>query len=150
MVYNKAMRDFFYRLQNQLAGFMAGRNGIDKLAGICVGLALVFLIIEMFTNTLICSFISLALLTYALFRCYSRNTGKRAEENARFEAFLASPGSFFRRKKGADARRTKSAPSVMPLVFRCEQCGQSLSVPKGKGRIKVTCPRCRHQTLTKS
>ena len=29
-------------------------------------------------------------------------------------------------------------------------CGQILSVPKGKGKLRVTCPRCRAKMETKS
>ncbi len=36
------------------------------------------------------------------------------------------------------------------LTFTCSQCGQSLSVPKGKGMLKVTCPKCGNQTIKKS
>lgn len=36
------------------------------------------------------------------------------------------------------------------LTFTCSQCGQSLSVPKGKGMLKITCPKCGNQTIKKS
>lgn len=36
------------------------------------------------------------------------------------------------------------------LTFKCSKCGQSLSVPKGKGMLKITCPKCGNQTIKKS
>lgn len=32
----------------------------------------------------------------------------------------------------------------------CTQCGQKLRVPRGKGKIRVTCTKCRNQFLAKS
>ena len=36
------------------------------------------------------------------------------------------------------------------MRISCETCGQSLSVPKGRGTLKVTCPKCNHQMRVKS
>ena len=33
---------------------------------------------------------------------------------------------------------------------KCKNCGQMLSVPRGKGRIRVTCPRCGTKVEKKS
>jgi hypothetical protein len=37
----------------------------------------------------------------------------------------------------------QEVPSV--ITISCENCGQRLNVPTGKGNIRVTCPRCSHQ-----
>ena len=34
--------------------------------------------------------------------------------------------------------------------FKCPNCGQMLSVPKGKGKIRVTCPKCHAKMETRS
>lgn len=31
------------------------------------------------------------------------------------------------------------------ILVACDECGQKLSVPTGRGNIRVTCPRCSHQ-----
>lgn len=36
------------------------------------------------------------------------------------------------------------------IFFMCEECGQRLTVPKGKGTLKITCPKCGHQIIKKS
>ncbi|MBR3231854.1 MAG: hypothetical protein IKF75_04170, partial [Lachnospiraceae bacterium] len=33
--------------------------------------------------------------------------------------------------------------------FKCPGCGQEVRVPKGKGRIRITCPKC-HQSFEKT
>lgn len=34
------------------------------------------------------------------------------------------------------------------VVIPCEKCSTKLRVPRGKGKIKVTCPSCQHQQIT--
>ena len=34
--------------------------------------------------------------------------------------------------------------------FKCKNCKQEIKVPKGKGTIKVTCPKCGEKTIQKS
>jgi glutaredoxin 3 len=32
-------------------------------------------------------------------------------------------------------------------VLPCPNCRQSLRLPRGKGKLKITCPRCRHEMV---
>ena len=95
-------------------------------------------------NSLLLSLLSLAFLAYSLFRCYSRNIGARATENARFESWLRKPRAALARLRGRWAGRKDVK------YLKCPQCGQSLSVPRGKGTLRVTCPKCHAQTTVKS
>ena len=46
-------------------------------------------------------------------------------------------------KKMRDERKT-SGPTKDRLVISCEKCQKKLRVPKGVGKLKVTCPSCKH------
>ncbi len=35
-------------------------------------------------------------------------------------------------------------------IYKCKSCGQTLRVPKGKGKVKVTCPVCKSSFIAKS
>ena len=56
----------------------------------------------------------------------------------------------------ADVERAKRTAKKMwserktSKFLKCPTCGQILSVPKGKGKIRVTCPKCRTKVETKS
>ena len=92
----------------------------------------------------ICSLIGMVFLLYFMFRCFSRNIAARTRENARYIALTAKPRAAWARFNTRwDQRKTTK-------FLKCPQCGQSLSMPKGKGTLKITCPKCRNQFTTKS
>jgi len=83
-------------------------------------------------------------LVYLLFRLLSRNRERRAMENARFVALLVSIGRWFKKKK-----RTIQ-PDKTHVYFRCPTCGQPMRVPRGLGRLEITCRNCSSRFETKS
>jgi glutaredoxin 3 len=44
---------------------------------------------------------------------------------------------------GLDARRIQELLDYR--VISCEKCGGRMRVPKDKGRIRINCPKCRHE-----
>lgn len=155
------MGNFFGNLNGRFQSFMMGRNGSDKLARWSLGAACIVILINLFIPNPILMAISYALLFYSLYRTFSRNVAARQAENAKFESFMSGLGS----KDKASSGSTKSSssdkaaskgsasgqkgvtpsPSKAKVRFTCDSCGQSLSVPKGRGKLKVTCPKCHHQ-----
>lgn len=138
------MGNFFNNLSTKLVGFMQGRNGMDTLAQYALGAGIIFTVLDFFFSSGIISALGLAFLVYSLFRCYSKNISSRALENAKFEAWIRKP------KAATQTARTHWANRKTTKYFKCAQCGQSLSVPKGKGTLRVTCPKCHNQTTIKS
>ena len=100
-------------------------------------------------------------------RLFSRNTAARNSENMKFLAALTAVKEFFHkpfRSAGNGSRPASSAASGGLLdkwkhqwreyrTYRyllCPQCSQRLRVPRGKGKIRVTCTKCRNQFIAKS
>lgn len=138
------MGNFFNNLGYRLIRFMQGRNGMDALARWALGAGIVLTVLDFIFGSVILSTLGLACLVYSMFRCYSKNIASRAMENARFESWARKPRSAFNRfNERWDNRKVKK-------YFKCAQCGQSLSVPKGKGTLRVTCPKCHATTNVKS
>ena len=71
-------------LREKLMRFMAGRNGADQLAKTSLWVALILMIITMFTHQWWVYLLALAALIYSYFRMMSRNTSKRFLENQHF------------------------------------------------------------------
>lgn len=120
---------------NFLRRWMYGRNGVDQLG---IFTLLLYLLLD-----LVCFFagwwpltIVLSLLAFLfLYRVISRNLPRRRQENEWFLARLAPLRRFFRRRRLA---RTDKAH----CYFKCPSCGQQLRVPRGNGRVRVTCRTC--------
>jgi len=121
---------------NFLRRLMAGRNGPDQLTFASIGLALVFNAIYSFSRQIFFEIFSSILLLYAIFRIFSRNIVKRRAENARFMGFISPIREWFKWK----IIQIKS--SKTHKFFRCPGCKNILRVPRGKGKIHITCPKC--------
>lgn len=130
------IRQFFQRLGYGFRNFMAGRYGTDKLNMVILSAGLVICLISPFVNSvkvqLLLTAISYGLMIWALFRGFSRNTYKRYQENRKFL-------QFFERLKDRDHR-----------YYDCPKCRQVVRVPRGKGKIAITCPRCRERFVRKT
>lgn len=142
--------NFFQRIGNALSRFMYGRNGIDRLCLTMIWAALLLDIINIFLRDRqpaaysIVGFVSTVIVFLALYRMFSRNLEKRRAENARFMAKVWYPIS--RRIAGNQQQRMDKNHRY----FTCPQCGAVCRVPKGKGRIVITCPRCGNEIHRKS
>lgn len=133
--------NFFQRIGNALSRFMYGRNGVDRLGLTMIWAALLLDIINMLLREKpvvsgIIGLVSGVILFTALFRMFSRNLEKRRAENTRFMEKVWWPIS--RRMAGARQQRMDKEHRY----FTCHRCGAVCRVPRGKGRIVITCPRC--------
>ena len=130
------IRNLISRFTAGLRRFMAGRYGTDRLnmAILCAGLVLVIIygLVPNAALKLILWAASYGLMIWAIFRSLSRNTYKRYQENRKFL-------QFFDRLKDREHR-----------YFDCPKCRQMVRVPRGKGKISITCPRCREKFVKKT
>ncbi len=119
-----------------LRSFMAGRYGTDRLNMVILGAGLLASLVSMWCRqplvNMIFFLLSYGLMFWAIFRTLSRNTYRRYEENRKF-------WQLFDRLKDRQHR-----------YFECPKCRQTVRVPRGKGRISITCPRCREKFIRKS
>lgn len=123
---------------------MAGRYGTDNLSFCIVVTALVLELVNLFVVSWILSCISLLLLVWFAFRAFSKNIPARQKENAKYLVLTGKIKGYFRgMKRRFQDRKTH-------VIFRCPSCKTKLRVPKGKGTICVTCPRCGEKTTRKT
>lgn len=123
------MRDKFYR-------FMAGRYGTDQLSRFLSYAALVLIVINFFVRTKILWAAALVLLVLTYYRTFSRQHEKRRRENA---WYLRKSYVVTNAYKNWRDRRSQRKDYVF---FRCPSCKAMLRVPRGKGKIRVTCRKC--------
>lgn len=131
-------------MKEKFRKFMIGRYGVDLLSKFMLGTAVLLLVFAMgfrnnFLNTLACLLVFLC-----YFRMFSRNYQKRAEENQKFLELKGKAATFLKREKEYfEQRKTHH-------IYKCPSCKQKIRVPKGKGKICITCPKCHTEFIKKS
>jgi hypothetical protein len=121
---------------NWLRANMAGRNGIDQLNIAILLAAFVLNFVARFVGWLVLSLLATILLVLAAFRILSRNLAKRRAENYRFVTLWTDA------KERHSAWKLRRCQSKEYRFFTCPSCKNRLRVPRGKGRLQITCPRC--------
>ncbi len=123
------MREKFYR-------FMIGRNGADQLSRFLTYVALALIILNLFVGSTVLWLLGLAALVWAYFRMFSKNVARRREENGKYLQLQYKLTQRFRDWRDRQKQRRDY------VFFRCPSCKAMLRVPRGKGRIRVTCRKC--------
>ncbi len=135
-------------IKQRLMNFMIGRNGVDQLGKFSLGVALVLMVITMFTHQSIIYILSLAALIYSYFRMMSKNVSKRYLENQKFVGLGYRVKNFFTGMgKKANYQKSKAVydreQRKLYKIFYCPSCKQKIRAPRGKGKICITCPKCK-------
>lgn len=123
---------------------MAGRYGVDELSKFLNIVLLVLLVMSIFIRSGILYLLALGILIYSYFRMFSRNISKRYEENQKFVNFRYRNVVKWNNFKKRFAQRKEYR------FYHCPQCKQTVRVPRGRGKICITCPKCRTEFVKKS
>ena len=137
------MRGFFARIRNGFQRMMYGRNGADALCMLLMCLYLILwvasIVAAALDGVIACIVIwclQMLVLSYWLFRVFSKNTVKRRNEVTRFFGFFRRQRNRFR------DRRTH-------VYKKCPSCRAVLRLPKKKGKHTVCCPACKERFSVK-
>lgn len=129
---------------NWLRRIMIGRYGTDQLSIALLVTAILFTVVTPFVHAPWLSAISTLLIIICYLRMFSKNYAKRQEENRKFMN-LYQP---IRIKVQKQINRLND--SRTHKFFKCPQCHKTVRVPRGKGKIAITCPICREEFIRKS
>ena len=131
-------------IRNFLRNFMVGRYGPDQLIVALIVLSFVLSIVHGISRFTPILYISYVILALALFRMLSRNISRRRAENDKFIRYwwpirtkIVQVFSNFKDRKTFK-------------YFSCPSCVNTLRVPRGKGKLQVTCPKCGERFLKKT
>ncbi len=114
---------------NWLRRMMYGRYGNDSLGNFCFIVYLLLFVLQLvFRRT------PAGMVIY-----------KRQLENQKFLQIWNSVKQYFRfyKMRWQERKGTKA-------LFRCPKCHQIIRVPKGRGKIAITCPKCRFEFIKKT
>ena len=127
-------------MKQRLQNFFEGRQGMDELSkalfwGGLTALLLSGLCIKLLGGVLstILSWLGLAAIIFCFVRAFSRRLAQREAENSAFLAMRA------KRRRDLEARKDRFRQRKNYKFFKCPGCGTILRVPRGKGKIHISC-----------
>ena len=130
-------------MREKLEQFMQGRygaQGADQLSRATLIASLVFIVLSLFIrNALgtVLDTLGIILIVYTYFRLLSKDIATRYDENRRFLNFTQN----LTRK--VDRKKTMVKQMKDYHIYTCPSCEQKIRIPRGKGRIEITCPKCK-------
>ena len=122
-------------LMNMLRRLMYGRYGSDQLSLFLLVVYLVLYLLSALLRFPLLSWIALAILVWDIYRMMSRRIDKRRAENAKF-LHMAGPAIRWVKMRRTILRDKEHR------YFKCPNCGQYLRVPRGRGKLNITCRNC--------
>ena len=132
------------QLAQKLQQFMVGRYGNDEFT---LFLSIAGLILGLLANFKYLGFlyyIGAILIFFSLFRTLSKNYNARRKELNWYLLWSAKP------KAEIKLLINRIQERETHKYFKCKKCKAVLRVPKGRGKIEMTCPKCRAQVFKKT
>nr|WP_302598628.1 hypothetical protein [uncultured Cellulosilyticum sp.] len=130
---------------NKFRSFMQGRYGSDQL---CLALLIVSILLSFLsplTGSPIVAIISYIPLILCIYRMFSKNISKRYEENRKFMNFWHPIWQKILGFKNKVQKKVTQLKDKDHKYYKCPNCKKTLRVPKGRGNIRITCPKCHHE-----
>lgn len=122
------------KLRQKLIEVLQGRNGVDELGRVLLIASTVLYILAALLRSVTLNFISLIGFIYSIYRTWSRDLRSRKDENMKFLHFWNLQKMRFEMRKEY-------------RIFRCKGCGRNIRVPRGKGKLEITCPLCGRKVI---
>lgn len=138
------MKGFWYQLREKFRRATYGCCGPDELTNALYMAGLVLIIVSLFPWFRFFYLLGFVLMIWGVYRCFSKNYARRRKERDGYLQLTGGVKKFFRIQKKRFQERKEYR------YYRCPKCRSYSRVPRGHGRIIITCPRCRNQFERKS
>lgn len=144
MSFMQRLQQFFQSLAVRIRQFMIGRYGTDEFTFALLIISVIFTFLDNFRPIRFFYFIGVAIVWYSFFRTMSKNHEKRRKELNWYLRVSEKP------KAELKLLGNKIRDRKTHRYFRCKECKTVLRVPKGRGKIEITCPKCRARVVKKT
>ncbi len=144
MNFLQRLQETLQRFAMKMQQFMIGRYGNDEFTFFLLISSLIFTFLGNFRRLRFLYFIGLAIICYSLFRALSKNYETRRKELNWYLRWSEKPKAELK-LLGNRLRDRKTH-----TYFKCKECKTVLRVPKNRGKIEITCPKCRAKVIKKT
>ncbi len=125
--------------------FMKDRYGMDELSRTMLIIGLLGSIANIYFKNSYVNFVLILLFFYfGIYRPLSKNKTQRIIERRKYRDITKPLREFFQKSK------VRAQGMQHYKYFHCPNCKKELKVPKKKGKIKITCPYCKHNFIKKT
>jgi DNA-directed RNA polymerase subunit RPC12/RpoP len=131
-------------MKEKLRYFMAGRYGIDELTRFILLFDCILMVFSFLIRSDILNLICLIIIALCYTRMFSKNHSRRYAENQiylKYHNKVSAKLTCF--KFNIQQRKAYH-------IYKCPSCKQKIRIPKGKGKISITCPKCSNQFIKHS
>ena len=140
-------------MREKLQQFMVGRYGADQLSRFLLILAIIFMVVSILFHSPVCNIIAILLIIFCYYRILSKNHSQRYSENMAYLKYSQKASGFFRAKKPIwffMSKKQYFKQLKKYHIYKCPSCRQKIRIPRGKGKISITCPKCRTEFIKNS
>ena len=123
--------------------FMYGRYGNDLLNFALMIVGCLITCILSFINVPYIHYLGTIPYIIVVYRTMSKNISARQRENAKFIELIQPWKKFI-------IKKAKQYQDKDHRYYSCPKCHNTLRVPKGRGKIKISCPHCGKEFIKKT
>jgi DNA-directed RNA polymerase subunit RPC12/RpoP len=124
--------------------YMNGRYGMDEFSKALMIAGIIFGALANFIGGRITASVGLALIAFGALRPLSKEIENRQKEYRWYIHVKQTIQTKYHRLKNKQVQRKRFK------IYKCPECKQKVRVPRGRKKIRITCPTCKHQFVKKS
>ncbi|MDE1547672.1 hypothetical protein [Jeotgalibaca caeni] len=141
------MNKFIQWFQN----IMQKANRVDDFSQFLVKAGALVGVVGMLFNSDLILWIGFGLILWMYIRTFSKDKQKFAYQNQKFLQYKRHIlNKFHAQDQKVQKRRTAYEQRKAHRFYKCPNCKQKVRVPKGHGKISITCPTCKTKFVKKS
>ena len=117
------------RIKDKFRRFFQERYGMDELGKMLLIASAIWYVLGALLKSSLLFSICLFLLIFGVYRMLSKQHWDRGEENRKYNQHVKLWKMRYQERKTS-------------RIYLCKRCGKLIRVPKGRGKIQITCPNC--------
>ena len=130
-------------MREKFLHFMQGRYGADQLYRVMLIGGAVLVILSNFIFEVFFLLLGWILVVLAFVRAFSKDYSRRYAENQKFLELTGKIRKVFGKQRYVMEQRKDYH------IYTCPQCRQKIRMPRGKGKVEISCPKCHTKFIKK-